>query len=40
MEVDDWVATYRRLWVERLDRLDDYFRDLQARPITEGAVPK
>ena len=39
-EVADWVATYRRHWEERLDRLDDYLRDLQARPTTEDSVPK
>jgi DNA-binding transcriptional ArsR family regulator len=30
-EVDDWLDQYRRLWEERLDRLDDYLRELQAR---------
>ena len=29
--VDDWLADYRRLWMERLDRLDDYLRTLQAQ---------
>ena len=29
--VDDWLESYRRLWEERLDRLDDYLRELQAR---------
>ena len=28
--VDDWLEGYRRLWEERLDRLDDYLRELQA----------
>ncbi len=28
--VDDWLEEYRRLWEERLDRLDDYLRELQA----------
>jgi len=28
--VDDWLAEYRRLWEERLDRLDDYLKTLQA----------
>ncbi len=28
--VDDWLVEYRRLWEERLDRLDDYLRELQA----------
>ena len=30
-DVDDWLESYRRLWEERLDRLDDYLRDLQAQ---------
>jgi len=30
--VDDWLADYRRLWAERLDRLDDYLSALQAKP--------
>lgn len=30
-EVSDWVETYRRFWEERLDRLEDYLRELQAR---------
>jgi DNA-binding transcriptional ArsR family regulator len=32
--VDDWLARYRRLWEERLDRLDDYLRELQAKEKT------
>jgi DNA-binding transcriptional ArsR family regulator len=28
-EVDDWLGTYRRLWEERLDRLEDYLAQLQ-----------
>jgi DNA-binding transcriptional ArsR family regulator len=30
-EADDWLEDYRRLWEERLDRLDDYLRILQAQ---------
>jgi DNA-binding transcriptional ArsR family regulator len=29
--VDDWLAEYRRLWEQRLDRLDEYLRELQAK---------
>jgi len=29
-EADDWLEEYRRLWEERLDRLGDYLRTLQA----------
>ena len=28
-EVSDWVEQYRRHWDERLDRLEEYLRDLQ-----------
>ena len=30
-DVDDWLERYRRLWEERLDRLEDYLRVLQAK---------
>ncbi len=29
-EVADWVEQYRQIWEERLDRLDDYLKELQA----------
>ena len=29
--VDEWLERYRRLWEERLDRLGDYLRQLQAK---------
>ncbi len=29
--VDDWLGEYRKLWEERLDRLDDYLKTLQAK---------
>ena len=28
--VDEWLEHYRRLWEERLDRLEDYLHKLQA----------
>ncbi|MBK9749298.1 MAG: winged helix-turn-helix transcriptional regulator [Chloroflexi bacterium] len=31
-EIDGWLETYRHLWNERLDRLDRYLIELQARP--------
>ncbi|MBI4275609.1 MAG: winged helix-turn-helix transcriptional regulator [Rhizobiales bacterium] len=34
--VDDWLENYRRLWFERLDRLDDYLRELQAKERKRG----
>ena len=30
-EVSDWVNDYRRLWEDRLDRLDDYLAELQGK---------
>jgi DNA-binding transcriptional ArsR family regulator len=30
-EADDWLEEYRRLWEERLDRLDDYLLTIQAQ---------
>jgi DNA-binding transcriptional ArsR family regulator len=30
--VDDWLEEYRRLWEQRLDRLEDYLRTLQSDP--------
>jgi DNA-binding transcriptional ArsR family regulator len=30
--VDDWLERYRKLWEERLDRLDGYLRQLQGKP--------
>lgn len=30
-ELDDWLAAYRRFWNERLDRLDVYLQELQAK---------
>ena len=29
--VADWVEPYRRLWDERIDRLEEYLRDLQTK---------
>jgi len=31
---DDWLEDYRRLWEERLDRLEDYLQVLQAKQPT------
>ena len=31
-DVDDWLGEYRRLWEQRLDRLEDYLKTLQAKP--------
>jgi DNA-binding transcriptional ArsR family regulator len=35
-EVATWVERYRRLWEERLDRLDDYLHTLQTTETTDA----
>jgi DNA-binding transcriptional ArsR family regulator len=35
-EVDDWLERYRRIWEERLDRLEDYIKTLQAKEKKRG----
>jgi DNA-binding transcriptional ArsR family regulator len=30
-EASDWLEDYRRLWEVRLDRLDEYLRELQGK---------
>ncbi len=30
-ELEAWLQSFRRLWDERFDRLDDYLQELQAR---------
>jgi DNA-binding transcriptional ArsR family regulator len=30
-DASDWLEEYRRLWEERLDRLDGYLRELQGK---------
>ena len=34
--VDDWLENYRRLWEQRLDRLEDYLKTLQAKEKKNG----
>src|SRR5215813_3903779 len=29
--VDDWLESYRRLWEERFDRLDEYLHEIQTK---------
>ena len=38
--VDDWLEEYRRLWEQRLDRLEDYLRTLQSEPPQNKAPAK
>ncbi|MBW4608572.1 MAG: metalloregulator ArsR/SmtB family transcription factor [Hassallia sp. WJT32-NPBG1] len=30
-DASDWIEQYRQSWEERLDRLDDYLRELQTK---------
>ena len=30
-QADDWLEEYRRLWEQRLDRLEDYLKTIQAK---------
>jgi len=35
-EVADWVDRYRRIWEQRLDRLDAYLRELDSKEKRHG----
>ncbi len=35
-ELDDWLKSYRHLWIERFDRLDDYLDTLQGHEDQEN----
>ncbi len=37
-DIDAWIASYRHLWSERLDRLEDYLQQMQ-REGGEGHEP-
>ena len=39
-EVSDWVEQYRRHWEERLDRLGEYLKELQAREAAPSPKEK
>lgn len=32
-DATDWMEQYRRFWEDRLDRLEDYLRELQAQEL-------
>jgi len=36
-EAADWVEQYRRMWEQRLDRLDEYLKEIQSKPTTPKA---
>jgi DNA-binding transcriptional ArsR family regulator len=31
IELDTWMESFRRIWEDRFDRLDDYLRELQGK---------
>ncbi len=35
-EVSEWIEHYRQFWEDRLDRLDEFLRDLQSRSKNHG----
>src|SRR5436305_5510376 len=35
-EVDEWVERYRVVWEQRLDRLDEYLKELQQKEKRHG----
>lgn len=39
-EVADWAERYRHLWEQRLDRLDAYLQELQAKEQTHARKPR
>ena len=39
-EVADWAERYRHLWEQRLDRLDAYLKELQAKEQTHARKPR
>src|SRR5258706_5586673 len=38
--VSSWVEQYRQFWEERLDRLREYLRELQAQEAAQAARPQ
>ncbi|WLD92618.1 helix-turn-helix transcriptional regulator [Alkalihalobacillus sp. AL-G] len=32
-ELESWLESYRHIWNERFDRLDDYLQDLQRKEV-------
>src|SRR3954465_14313536 len=35
-EVGDWTESYRKIWEERLDRLDVYLQEMQSKEKSHG----
>jgi DNA-binding transcriptional ArsR family regulator len=34
--IEDWLEEYRKLWSQRLDRLEDYLKEIQAKGGPDG----
>ena len=39
-DVVNWAEHYRHIWEQRLDRLDNYLQELQAKEKTHGRKPR
>ncbi len=39
-DVAEWVENYRRIWEQRLDRLDDYLKELQSKEKKHARRPR
>ncbi|MBI5058511.1 winged helix-turn-helix transcriptional regulator [candidate division KSB1 bacterium] len=37
-DVADWVEQYRQFWEQRLDRLEAYLHEMQAKEDTDGGI--
>lgn len=35
-EMDSWLDSFRHMWEERLDQLDDYLKELQSKEKEQG----
>jgi len=35
-DLEDWVESYRHIWEERFDRLDEYLRQLQGKDVNRN----
>ena len=38
-QANAWIERYRRFWEQRLDRLDEYLKDLQTREQADASEP-
>jgi DNA-binding transcriptional ArsR family regulator len=38
-DVADWITQYRAFWEGSLDRLDNFLREIQGKPLPENSNP-